>query len=273
MVEARRSASALLLVALFVLTVALTLFAALSTRWLPEAVTNHGRGIDTTIYYILVTTLAFFVVGHSFLALFVWKFSRTEGSVAGSPSPRLEWRLAIWAIVLMCAVTEGGVIVVGTPAWWELYGEVPDDALEIEVVGKQFEWLVRYSGPDGKFGRTDPEKVHDANNPIGLVRSDPAAKDDIVKRGTLSVPLNRATVLRLRSLDVLHSFTIPAFRTKQDIVPGFTARTLFRPLKTGKFEIACAELCGLGHYRMRGYLTVETEEDFQKWLSEQEPWF
>jgi len=104
------------------------------------------------------------------------------------------------------------------------------------------------------------------------VKSDAAARDDIVVRGQLHIPVDRMSIVRLRSLDVIHSFTVPLFRTKQDTLPGYTAYTQFTPEKEGTFELACAELCGLGHYRMQGTVTVQSEEDLAQWLSEQEPW-
>ncbi len=181
-------------------------------------------------------------------------------------------RLDKLQVFLMMAISEIGVLVVGLPVFSQIYGEAPEDAFEVEVVGKQFEWLVRYAGPDGVFGRVDPELVHDSRNPLGLDKGDQAAKDDIVKRGVVTIPVDRTTVIHLRSLDVIHSFTVPLFRVKQDMLPGFTARTMFIPERTGEFELACAELCGLGHFRMQGKIVVKSEESLAQWLSEQEPW-
>ena len=170
-------------------------------------------------------------------------------------------------------MSEAGVLVIGAPVWPQLYGQLPQGAVEVEVVGKQFEWFVRDPGKDGKFGQTKPQLVHEVRNPLGLVEEDPAAKDDIVGRGVLHLPVNRAVSVRLRTHDVLHSFTVPAFRTKQYLVPGFTTHTQFTPIKTGKYEIACAELCGLGHYRMRGFVIVTTQQEYDQWLAGQTGWF
>jgi cytochrome c oxidase subunit 2 len=173
----------------------------------------------------------------------------------------------------MAVIAEVGVLALGLPTWMEVYGEAPEDALVVEVVGKQFEWIIRYPGKDGKFGEASPELVNDARNPLGLDRKDPAARDDVVLRGNLHLPEGRPVSVRLRSHDVLHSFTVPHFRIKQDLVPGFTTSTLFTPTRSGSYEIVCAEVCGLGHYRMRGMAIVEPAGDFEKWLAEQPGWF
>ena len=158
----------------------------------------------------------------------------------------------------MALVSESGVIILGMPAWEQLYGDPPKDALEVELVGKQFGWIVRYPGEDGVFGATDPYLVDDMDNPLGLDDEDPAAEDDIVLDGLMHLPVDRPVVVLLRTHDVLHSFTVAEMRIKQDLVPGLTTKVQFEPTRTGKFEIACAELCGLGHYRMRGELFVES---------------
>ncbi len=240
--------------------------------WLPEVKSAHGHGIDGVIRYLLGTTGALFFLGCIVFGYFIMKYGRGEAQSGAIVSNRTQ---AIWAIVpvlLMCAVSEVGVLVMGLPVFAEVYGEAPDDAYEVEVVGKQFEWIVRYPGPDGVFGEVDHAKVHETRNPLGLVKSDPAAQDDIVVRGKVHIPVDRMTVVRLRALDVIHSFTVPLFRVKQDTLPGYTAYTQFTPEEVGIFELACAELCGLGHYRMQGSVIVESEESLKNWLSEQEPW-
>ncbi len=271
-------ASALLLAALFVATALLVAVGFWALGRLPELASRHGASIDATIAYLLVATGILFLLGHGVLTLFVLRYAGAGGrepSERGSPhaAARLEWRWALVPVLVMLVVAEGGVLVMGMPAFAEVYGEAPADAFVVEVVGKQFEWLVHYPGPDGVFGRTDAERVNDARNPIGLDKKDPASKDDIYTRGALHLPVGRTALVRLRALDVLHSFTVPQFRVKQDLIPGFLGRTQFMPTKAGQFELACAELCGLGHYRMRAFVTVETQEEVDKWLSEQEPAF
>jgi cytochrome c oxidase subunit 2 len=140
----------------------------------------------------------------------------------------------------------------------------------VEVTGLQFAWYFRYPGPDGKLGRTKPE-LEDASvgNPVGIDPDDPASKDDIVT-GTMYLPVNREAEVVLRAEDVIHSFFIPAMRFKQDAVPGLMIHMHFTPTQIGDYEIACAELCGLGHYKMHGVLKVVSQADFDKWLASKE---
>jgi cytochrome c oxidase subunit 2 len=140
---------------------------------------------------------------------------------------------------------------------------------------------VHYAGPDGKFGRTDIKLIDLQSNPLGLDRDDPLAKDDVTTLNQLYLPVNKPIVVRLRSKDVIHSFNLPEFRVKQDAVPGFTIPIWFTPnittaemrSRTGnpefQYEIACAQLCGLGHFRMRAFVTILSPEEFQKWMDDQ----
>jgi cytochrome c oxidase subunit 2 len=154
------------------------------------------------------------------------------------------------------------------------------EALVIQVTGEQFAWNIHYPGADRTFGRTDLRLLDLQSNPLGLDRDDPAAKDDVTMVNQMFLPVNRPIIVRLRSKDVIHSFGVPEFRVKQDSVPGFTIPIWFTPNVTTaemrarkgnpefQYEIACAQLCGLGHARMRGVVTVQTPEEFQKWLDE-----
>lgn len=258
---------------LFVVMAIAVAFGFWSKGRLPELASRHGQHIDNTIHYLLAATGILFLAGHGVLTWFVLRYAGSNA--AGSPhaGAKLEKRWALFPVLVMCVVAEGGVLGIGLPAFAEVYGEPDKDAVTVEVVAKQFEWLVRYPGPDGVFGAVDHALVNDARNPVGLDKKDPASKDDIVLRGQLSLPVGRMVVIRLRALDVLHSFTVPQFRVKQDLVPGFLGRMQFVPTKVGQFELACAELCGLGHYRMRGFVNVKEEAEYQQWLSEEEPWF
>jgi cytochrome c oxidase subunit II len=141
--------------------------------------------------------------------------------------------------------------------------------LVAEVVGEQFAWNVHYPGADGVFGRSDPRLYDPAGNPLGLADDDPAGRDDIVSINLMVVPVDRDIEVRLGSKDVLHSFFVPALRIKQDTVPGLHVPLRFHPRQTGDFEVPCAELCGLGHYRMRGVLRVVAPEAYETWLAAQ----
>ena len=143
-------------------------------------------------------------------------------------------------------------------------------ALPVEVTAQQFAWNFRYAGPDGQFGRTKPERVSaSTGNPVGLDPTDPATKDDIVSP-IIAVPAGREVELILKSQDVTHSFYVRELRLKQDAVPGMEIHMHFTATEPGNYELACAELCGLGHYRMHSMLTVLSPADFDKWLKDQE---
>ena len=145
----------------------------------------------------------------------------------------------------------------------------PADAVTIEVTGQQFAWNIRYAGADAKFGRTDPKLINDANaNFLGLDDADPAAKDDVMTQNLMAIPVNRPVSVLLRSKDVTHTFFVPQLRVKQDAVPGMGIRVHFTATKPGEYEIACAELCGMQHYKMRGRLLVMTEAEYEKWLKD-----
>jgi cytochrome c oxidase subunit 2 len=155
-------------------------------------------------------------------------------------------------------------------AFRELLKRLPEDheALRVDVLAEAFAWNIRYPGEDGQFGRVDAETIS-YDNPFGLDYDDPASEDDIVTVNQLAIPVNQEVELTMRSKDVIHSFFLPNFRIKQDVVPGLQTRMHFTAVKTGLFEIACAELCGLGHYRMRGEVHAMEPEEFEAWLESQ----
>jgi cytochrome c oxidase subunit 2 len=169
------------------------------------------------------------------------------------------------------------------PLWAARVGEIPpeNEALVVQVTAEQFAWNVRYAGPDGIFGRTDIKLLDLQTNPLGIDRSDPGAMDDVTTLNQLYLPANRQIILKLRSKDVIHSFGVPEFRVKQDAIPGFTIPIWFVPnvttaemrTRTGnpefQYEIACAQLCGLGHSSMRGFVTVLGPDEFQKWMDDE----
>jgi cytochrome c oxidase subunit 2 len=142
------------------------------------------------------------------------------------------------------------------------------EATTVRVVAEQFAWNIHYPGADGKFGKTDIRLVS-SDNPLGLDRSDGDAKDDLTTINQLFLPVNKPVIVHLSSKDVIHSFGLPQMRVKQDAIPGIVHNVWFEPTKTGEWEIACSQLCGLGHYRMRGFYTIQTQGDFDKWVQEE----
>lgn len=259
----------LLLVVFFTAAVVMTVVGFGIHDWQPPSGSVHGAGTDFVIQYLLVATGILIVLGHVVLIWFLWVNQGGGASQYRPVATRTEWLAALPAVLVMSIIAEAGVFLFALPVWGQLYGPTPDNAVRVEVVGKQFEWIIRYAGKDGKFGKVDPKLVDDSENPLGLDENDPSATDDIVTRGRLVLPSDTPIAISLRSLDVLHSFTVPQLRVKQDAIPGFTAKVQFVPNVVGKYEIACVELCGLGHYRMRGFTEIKKPDDFKKWLGDQ----
>jgi cytochrome c oxidase subunit 2 len=260
------------LILLFLGITAFTVIGFLSRSWLPIAASEHATGVDAVLRYLWVTTGFLLILGTLAMAVFLWRYGRGRQTPSPQVSPKTARWVALVPVFGMALIAEAGVMLKGLPVWDEVYGEVPEDAVIVELTGKQFEWIVRYAGPDGTFGRTEAALVDDSSNPAGLDESDPAGRDDLVYRGRLRVPVGRTVHARLRGRDVLHSFSVPAFRVKQDVVPGIVIGTTFTPTQEGEFEIACAQLCGMGHYRMGGTVVVLSPEEYESWLSEQVGW-
>ncbi len=257
----------------FLCVVLLTIMGTMARDWLGTASSEHGAGIDGMIRYLLVATAIIFIAGHVVLALFVWRYGRKDTADAPTISRKLERRWSIVPVIIMTGISEIGVLTIGLPVWGKIYEEPPADAVRVEVTGRQFEWVVRYPGKDGVFGRTDLNLVDGVDNPAGLDETDPAAIDDLVFINQIRLPVDRTILVQLRSRDVIHSFAVPDFRVKQDLIPGMELSTKFKPVKTGKFELMCAELCGLGHYQMRGVISVLNGDDYSKWLAAERGWF
>ena len=235
--------------------------------WFPPAITDFGHEIDDQFTRTFIITGIVFVAAQFGLALAIFKF-RDRGQKAtyfeGNNTMEIVWTLA--TVVLFV-----GLGLYARSAWAEVHfqGAAPG-ALPIEITAQQFAWNFRYAGPDGKFGREKPELVSaSTGNPVGLDSTDPASKDDIVSP-VFAVPANREIELIIRSQDVTHSFYVRELRLKQDAVPGLEIHMHFNATEPGNYEIACAELCGLGHYRMHSMLMVMSEPDFEKWMKDQE---
>ena len=233
-------------------------------RLLPLAASEHAAWFDAVLMSVHVHMA---IQGVAWGAFFVYCLFRFRArSHAQAPSPVLKPLLPVMAIAL---VVIGDAVLLATaalPAWLR-HAAPPDPSatpLEIRVVAEQFAWNVHYPGPDRQFGATSAALIS-ATNPLGIDRRDPTAHDDIGLLNILTVPLGRPVIIHLSSRDVVHSFTLNEMRVRQDATPGLLVRTWFTPTRTGQWEIACSQLCGLGHYRMRGSLTVVTEEQWAAW--------
>jgi cytochrome c oxidase subunit 2 len=241
-----------------------------SRGWLPAVASRHGVGIDAMLNYLLWATGILVLAGFFVLAWLVWAGSGRDRVTVRLARYRTELSTAGVVVVLMAAVAEGGVLVIGLPVWQEYFAaEAPSDVLTIEVTAQQFFWHVRYAGADHAFGRTEPRFIDDATNPLGMDRKDASGNDDILLVNRIVVPVNRPVRIRLRARDVIHSFFLPHLRVKQDAVPGMAPEVTFTPTREGTFELACAELCGLGHYRMQGILRVVAASGFERVLAEE----
>jgi cytochrome c oxidase subunit 2 len=252
------------------------------TNWLglPALASAHGGQIDEMLGWVHVFMLILFVAWGGFFTYCLVRFRRSRNPVANytGVTSHASTYSEIGVVVVEAILLFGFAI----PLWAARVDAMPpaSDALVVQVTGEQFAWNMHYPGPDGVFGRTDLQLLDLQSNPLGLDRADPAAVDDVTTLNQLYLPVNRPIIVRLRSKDVIHSFGVPELRVKQDAIPGLTIPIWFVPTvttaemrtQTGnpefQYEIACAQLCGLGHFRMRGFVTVQTAEEFQKWMDD-----
>jgi len=236
-------------------------FHFLSPWWFPPLASNWGYIDDTTVLTFAITGAVFAAVV-LFMAYCLYRFRHREGNKAAyEPENR---RLEVWLISL----TTGGVIAMLAPGLfvWAQFISVPDDAMEVEVIGQQWLWNYRLPGEDGRLGAADNRFVT-FDNPLGISPHDPAGQDDLVVIGSdLYLPVDRPIRFALRSVDVLHNFYVPEFRAKMDMIPGSSTYFWATPTKVGTYEILCAELCGVGHSYMRGIVHVVTQEEYDDWL-------
>ncbi len=241
-------------------------------QWSPLPLASaHGGAIDKQMALTMALMGVVFLAAQLGLGLFVWKYRDRSGAQAATYSHGhngLEWTWTALTAVLFV-----GLNLMGYDVWAanRIHGAGPG-AMQVEVTALQFTWYFRYPGPDGKFGRVDYQKA-DASlgneGALGLDDTDPASKDDIIT-GVLILPVNKEVDVTLRAQDVIHNFNVPAMRVKQDAVPGLMIHTHFIPIRTGEYELACAELCGLGHYKMRGTVRVLSEQEFNQWMAERQ---
>ena len=249
---------------LFLVIIGSIIFHFWTPWWWTEVASNWGN-IDGTIILTFWVTGAVFVAVCLFMSYCVWRFEYKKDQKADySPeNPKLEWFLTILTTIGVCALLAPGLIV------WNKYVSVPEDAVDIEVMGQQWFWNYRLPGPDGKLGLTDLRNITE-DNPFGMNLDDPNGLDDIlIEADDLHILLGQSVKVNLRSIDVLHDFYVPQFRAKMDMVPGTVTYYWFTPTRTGDFEILCMEYCGTGHYAMKGRVLVDNEEDYKEWLSEQ----
>jgi cytochrome c oxidase subunit 2 len=253
-------------VALILLLVAIgsVVFHLLSPWWWTPIATNWSY-IDHTISITFWITGFVFVAVIAFMAYCVFRFHHKEGRQAAynPENKKLEWWLSVGTGIGVAAMLAPGLVV------WHQFVTVPADATDIEVMGQQWQWSFRLPGKDGRLGTTDVRNIS-SDNPMGLNRNDPHGQDDLViDSGDLHLPVGKPIKVLLRSIDVLHDFYVPEFRAKMDMVPGMVTYFWINPIRTGTFDVLCAELCGAAHYQMRAKVIVEEEREYHAWLDQQ----
>ncbi len=249
--------------------------------YMPEVASAHGPQLDNVNDLVHWMMLGLFVgwILFFFFALFRFRASRNPRAdytgVKSHTSTYLEVGVAI----------AEGVLLIGfsIPLWADRVDDTPPEgeSVVVRIVAEQFAWNMHYAGADGVFGRTDINLIDLESNPLGLDRDDPRSADDITTINQLHLPVNKPAVIHLTSKDVIHSFNMPHMRVKQDMIPGMSIPIWFVPTvttdqmreRTGNdefvYEIACAQLCGLGHSTMRGFYTIHTPEGYDAWLAEE----
>ena len=239
-------------------------------QWLglPVAASAHAAEVDriTALVHWLMLVL---LVGWGLFFLYVL-FRFRKGRQARALYHGVRGRWSTWI--------EGGVLAAevallaffSIPFWSSNVDALPaeHESTVVRVVAEQFAWNVHYPGPDHAFGRTAANLVT-ADNPIGLDRNDPAARDDITTINRLNIPIGKPVIVFLSSKDVVHSFGLPQMRVKQDAVPGLVQPVSFTPTTLGQWDIACSQLCGLAHFRMKGIYAVQSPAEFEAWLKEE----
>lgn len=232
--------------------------------WFPTLASIHGAAVDSVFMAVLIVTGIAFVVTQAMLGYFVARYGSQGKEKAGywHDNPKAEFFLLSGTAIILVIL-----VFMGQRVWLNFFfSDMPKDALEISVVGQQFQWNIHYPGDDAKFGKTSMLNVSPTNQ-VGLDENDSASKDDVVSTGEMHLIVNKPVILHLRSKDVIHSFFLPNQRVKQDAVPGLGVTISFTPDKAGEYEIACAELCGANHYKMKGKLVVDNDEAaFKAWL-------
>jgi cytochrome c oxidase subunit II len=214
-------------------------------HWFPRDISEHGRVIDQLFMFILWLTGIIFIITEGALVYFTWKYdgrTNPEPVKFSHGSHTLE---VVWTI--LPAVTLLFIAIYQMNAWADAKMRKPNVPITAEVTGRQFNWDVRYPGADGEL-----------YTPDDIIRTD----------GQIHLPANEEILLVIKAADVLHSFFLPNIRMKQDVVPGMAQNMWFKARETGEYDIVCAELCGWGHYKMKGRVTFEPREDYEKWLKE-----
>jgi cytochrome c oxidase subunit 2 len=253
-----------LAVVIFLLVIGSIIFHFASPWWFTERAADWGS-IDFTINVTFWVTGFVFIAVNLFLAYCVFKFRKKPGhkAVYEPENHKLEVGLSVITTIGVIAMLAPGLFV------WATFVTVPDEATEFEVMGQQWQWAFRYPGADGQLGTADTQLVTESN-PFGVNPEDPNGQDDVIVLGPeMHLPVGKAVKANLRSNDVLHNYTVAQFRVKMDLVPGLISYLWFEPSRIGRYDILCEELCGIGHFVMRGAVVIDTQQDYDAWLAQQ----
>ena len=236
---------------------------------LPPAASSYASDIDWLMRLLHTVMISIFVAWGIFFIYCLIRYRARDGERAVYHQAGESASFIPDGLVLAFEVWL--ILAFGIPLWSMIKQNTPPekDALVVHVIAQQFAWNFQYAGPDGKFGRRLASLVS-AENSIGLDPDDPASKDDFVTINNLNVPMGKPTILHMTSKDVIHDFQVTNFRNKQDVVPGLETMLWFDPTVEGKFEIACAQLCGLGHTKMIGNVFIKPQAEFDTWQQQQQ---
>jgi cytochrome c oxidase subunit 2 len=252
----------------------------LGGKVLPEAASEHGERIDIMIKITLYITGFVFIVTQILLFWFAFKYQEKENRKAYyfPHDNRLE---VIWTVVPAIVLTV--LVGFGLYYWFQITGEAPKNSQIVEVTGSQFKWEFRYPGKDGKLGRKYFKEIKEAQgNPLGQIWDDPDNHDDVVVSQEMHIVVGRPVKLIIGAKDVIHDVGLSHFRMKMDAVPGIPTTMWFTPKYTTRqmkekygqdfnYEISCDQMCGAGHFTMRGVIVVESQGEFNAWLAQKQP--
>jgi cytochrome c oxidase subunit 2 len=233
--------------------------------WYFTPIASNWSAVDTTISITFWVTGIVFVAVNLFMAYAIYRFRHRANSRAHyePENKKLEWWLLAVTTVGVASMLAPGLLV------WAKFVDVPKDATVVEVVGQQWNWLYRFPGKDGKLGVVGTEFISE-KNPLGIAPNDPDGKDDIVVvNPEVHLPLGKPVKVFLRANDVLHNFSVAQIRVKMDFVPGMVTHLWFTPTRAGSFDLLCEELCGIGHFAMRGRMVIEDDGQYRAWLDRQ----
>jgi cytochrome c oxidase subunit II len=257
-------------VTIFVIAIVSAIPIVRHTWWMAPDISTHGAPIDEQMSETMAEAGISFLASQIILAFFIWRFSNPRPGEKTKHFPGGA-KAMVWAAFLLVGTEVLALGVFGVKAWANVYFAPPStNAMPVQVQAGQFAFYFRYPGSDGKFGPLHPDMISEATqNVFGLDPDhDPDSKDDIVT-AEMAIPVNREIHLLMHAKDVGHSFFVPELRVQQDFVPGLDLSLHFTATKTGRYEIVCTQLCGLGHYNMKAYLSVMSQQDFEEWLKKQ----